>query len=735
MTMPTHDTLSDDADIRPSEAEPRGRFASDLAYDSLLDGLEAGQFCGVALEGSAPRALVEVLRRQNWPIDVRRFAAATPHFPERFELPEIRATLRNLGLMTARIRCLGRDLPTLSTGSMIVRNRRFLFVEPRGDGTPALRDAETGTLESIRPRRIYECVVVDERAGPDLATRRESTPRQIMARFGPEFRLLFILTLLSSSLVIAASMSVAFIFDTVLPARAIDTLFAVLLGIAALMAVDIQLRRIRASLIARISGRLDFVMSSELFQAVLGMPLRLLEASPVSEQLNRLKQFETVRDFVGGSVVMVLLDIPFVGILLLTLTVLNVKLGLVMLASLAMLGTIGALAVPRIRTCAAKLGKRRGEYQRLLTETLSFAGQIARRGLGPAFATRLQPSFRRMAEASAALDRLFALLSISTGTIAMLCVGSIAFVGAWQVTEGNLSGGSLIACTILGTRLLAPVQQALFVALRAEEMVSIFKQIDALVGIAPATTGPSVNPIGEIREMTDLPLVLDNVVLRYPQASEAALKGLTLVIPHGSFTCVSGASGAGKTTLLRAIVGNHALQAGRVCLGPINLGQLDGQQKSNIIGYHAHQSFLLYGTVAQNLRLLAPAATASELEEVTEELGLLKRIEGLPRGFDTVLDRSTRNFTTPAFRVRLGMARLLLAAPSILLLDEPEASLSPEDEERLLGAIERRKGGMSCILVSHRPSVLRRADRVVMMENGQMRFNDTPDKLTLRRPS
>ncbi|WOI57706.1 ABC transporter transmembrane domain-containing protein [Palleronia sp. LCG004] len=709
-------------------------MTADFAYDTLIEGMESGLFCGIPVAGSGPRILVEVLRRRAWPVNARSFAGATPHFPDRFEIPEIRATLRNLGLFTREVQYSGADLAALPPGTMILHRDRVLFVETLlGDGA-VLRDCATGARSGIRAGRVYDCLIVEDRPSHEGAGQVEPLRREIVTRFWPELRLLVLLTTLSSSLIIAASMSVAFVFEAVLPSEAMDTLVAICIGLVGMMAIDIQLRRIRAQVTARVSGRLDYIVSAQLYSKLLRMPLSLLVAAPNSEQLERLKQFEAVRDFAAGPGMIIMLDLPFVAALIVAIFVINLQLGFVVLATLAVLAVIVAIAVPRLRSRVARHGTARRAYRRLLSDTLDHAGQIARRGLGPAFSARLQPAFKEELEAQAALDRTVAALGIGLSIVMTLSVAAIAFVGAWQVTEGNISGGALVACIILGSRLFGPVRQALLVLMRADGLLKIFRQVDAMRALPSERDDSAVRTDGRQTGSSQMPIAFENVVMRYPRSSEPALKNLTFEIPPNCLTCIAGPSGAGKTSLLRAIVGNHTIQSGRVRLGTMNLAQWAGRQKAELIGYVGHEPLLIHGTVAQNLRLIAPAATRTDLEAICDELGLLDKVRALPAGFDTVLDRAAEAAMTPTFRTQLCVARALLGMPKILLLDEIEVSLSPEDERLLMAALERRLDGMSCVLVSHRPTILARARHVVALRDGRVAFAGAPSTIEQRKP-
>ena len=143
---------------------------------------------------------------------------------------------------------------------------------------------------------------------------------------------------------------------------------------------------------------------------------------------------------------------------------------------------------------------------------------------------------------------------------------------------------------------------------------------------------------------------------------------------------------------------------------------------------------VLHGSVAQNLRLGAPGAAEAALWEAAEEIGLAEAVRALPQGMETRLTHELQARLTPAFRTKLALAQALLRDPPTLLLDEPESALSPQDEARLLAAVARRRGRTTCLLVTHRPSLIRRADQVLALQAGQLRFAGPPAQLSSEAP-
>ena len=717
------------AEAAPARAGRRAATAADFAYDALVEGLQSGRFGGRPSPGPGPVALVETLRGLAWPVDERAFAAAVPHFPERFGPSEIRSTLHNLGFATRRARLSGRSLPDVPGAVLVLGARGAIGVVGAGRPAPIV-DAATGHARRARARGRHDCILAEEADAQTGRPGQRLLPA-MLARFRPELSLIVVLTLLSGATVVAASLSIGLIFTTVLRAEALDTLIAVLLGIAALFALELALRRIRSRVVARLSGRLEFVLSTEVYAKLMGLPIEMITGSGLGDQMRRLKQFETVRDFFGGPVVSVLLELPLVAIMLAALAVISWPCALAALAGIGACAFVGAVAVPRIRAAQAALAGRQSDYARLLEETLAQREEIVRRGLGAAVADRLRPHHRRLARARMTADLASRGLGAAIAVLAPLTSAGVLGVGALEVVSGAMPGGALIVATILTMRLMAPVQQALMVAVRGPEILDLFRQLDALLRLPGRRATAAAPTAAGSRRLT-----IEAVVFGYPGAAAPALRGLSLRVPPGSLVAIGGPSGAGKSTLLRAVMGDHALRSGRVLLGPLNLAQISPERRSGLIGHLGHRPFLIYGTVAQNLALGAPEASGDAMRAVCDELGLLPAIEALPGGFDARLDVGLAAAVTPALRTKLALARLLLRRPPILLLDEPGARLSPTDEARLMDAIRRRTAeGATCLVVTHRPSVMRTADRALLLEAGRGRFYGSPAEIPRPGPA
>ncbi|ARE40533.1 putative ABC transporter ATP-binding protein [Rhodovulum sp. P5] len=728
-------------DLRNTGAVPAAPASQDGLVDPyrdmLLSGMELGRFGDIVIEAPAAKALVEVLRRRGWPIDLRKFSNAIPHMPDRFELLELRLVLSRLGFETRMIEQDGRNLGGLPNGSMVLDSQeRILFCSVDEKGRDVLVDPDTGQKISIGRRRRYNCLLVD---GAEADTARKKQPvapvlSRIESRFRPELQLLIFLTILSGLLVVVASKSVAFVFQMVLPAKALDTLLGLMIGLGGLFAFDLAIRQVRARIVARISARIEYILSGEIYDKLMSLPLNMMQASSVSDQINRMKHFETVRDFFVGPVATVLFEIPFIVVLVGVIFFTCSHVGLFIVLSVIGFAIAAILAVPRLRSAGTKMNLVRSDYLRRMGEALDRSPEIMQRGLGPAFAGRIQPIYERYAAAQFELDRASQRLANVSVLLAPVTMSGVILIGAREVMKGDMSAGMFIVTILLTTRLLAPVQQAMTTAVRMPEVLKVFGQIDNLMRIDPGRSGASVmTPDRKNVRQLSPPLRIEEVVMRYPLTNAPALHAVSARVPYGKLTCLCGPTGAGKTTLLRSVAGLCSLQAGAIFLGEVNMQQLGPMQRTDLVGYMGHKPLLVHGTVAQNLRLTAPGLPTREMERVCDELGILPQIEGLPDGFHTRLTREVQISLSPVFRTKLAIAQLLLRDPVILLLDSPDSGLSHADELRLFTAIARRRERMTTIFVTHKQKVLKRADHVLALKAGKLVFSGHPDKLNLEK--
>jgi ATP-binding cassette subfamily C protein/ATP-binding cassette subfamily C protein LapB len=295
-------------------------------------------------------------------------------------------------------------------------------------------------------------------------------------------------------------------------------------------------------------------------------------------------------------------------------------------------------------------------------------------------------------------------------------------IGATLVMAGQMTVGMLIGAMIIIWRVLAPIQQMFLMLSRYTEMAQTVTQIDGMMRLPSSSQGET----GLVRRRFSGRIGFDRVSFRYQGAPQGTLQGLSFTIEPGTFVAVRGASGSGKSSLLRLILDLYQPQVGSVQIDGVNVRQIPAENLRAAIGYVPQNPMFFHGTIAQNLRLAAPAASEDKLRRVCAEVGILGAIDQLPRGMDTLLDQSRQDSLPGGFRQALAIAQALLREPNILLLDEPAKTLDHMLEEAFIASLERRRGSTTIIMVSHRPSHIKLADQVLTLDRGQLASFGSP---------
>lgn len=214
--------------------------------------------------------------------------------------------------------------------------------------------------------------------------------------------------------------------------------------------------------------------------------------------------------------------------------------------------------------------------------------------------------------------------------------------------------------------------------------------------------------------------------MRYSPDSEPALLGVSFEVKAGEVVAVVGRNGSGKSTLMKALAGMVRGQTGMVKVDGMDIRRFDAVEYRRAIAYAPDEAVVFRGTVAQNILLADASATPEQVEDAARAVGLLDDIDALPEGLETRL--GDQRVSSPSVRTRITLARVLLRRAPIVLLDEPAGGLDAAGDEALMTVIKRLKGRSTVFVVTHRPSHVRLADKILELNEGQVgRMGPVPD--------
>ncbi len=713
-----------------SEAEKRLAAERMFELDLLSDSLMSGRLCGQAVTPVTVELMLVLLERLEWTPQTRSLAGALPHFPAQFGLAEFRATLGNLGYKSTEQTLPGRSLRQCPPETLVCDARGDTWlIRNEGRRTLLIQPSEVRERRKpVRPAADYRCFQFEK---PDIdhgaslaATRGTSWVGDLMFRFAPELRLLVILTLMSGATAILIAFGITKIFDTVIPTRNTETLKGIILGLGLVFCADFSLRRIRAGIVGRISGRMEYLLGGALLGKLLRLPSSMFSGVSLSDQLQRLKQFETIRDLFGGPVALLLLEYPLVVLMLAAVAVIAWQLALILLALITVFVVLGFFIAPAVRRAGKQQTAAQSRFNRTLLELLSQRARIGREGLSDHWIAAIEQRVRDVARTRRQLNALTRWLDGLSQVSLPLSASLVIGFGAYLAMGGILTPGQLVASTILTWRLFAPVQQTLTLLPKLQDVRALFSQIDTLMKLPEEESGAT----GQLETRCLGHIETRGLVFRHPRSIAPTLIGVQLEIPHGALVALTGRSGSGKTTLLQVMAGQLAPQAGVVLLNALNLTQLSRDFRARNVAYVSQAPLFFFGSVAQNLRFADPAADDARLLEVLEEVGLGAWIATLPDGLNTRIDPDLdTGILTSSVRTCIAVAQAFLSNPAVLLLDEPAGGMDSTFESHLIAALERRRGTMTCVLVTHRPSLMRRTDSVIFLNAGNAVMRNTAD--------
>jgi ATP-binding cassette subfamily C protein CydCD len=307
------------------------------------------------------------------------------------------------------------------------------------------------------------------------------------------------------------------------------------------------------------------------------------------------------------------------------------------------------------------------------------------------------------------------ILGISAG--AALALGW----GAVRVQNGTLELQVLLIVLMLGVEVFRPLRELVALYHRGMVAMSATTAIYEVLDATPDVVDPADRmPAAVKAEMHLTPDVrFENVSFGYPSRKGEALRGLSFSLEAGKTLGIVGPSGAGKSTLVWLLLRFFDAQAGRVLVGGRDVREIPLTTLRESIAVVTQDTYLFYGTVAENLRIAKPGATQAEIEEAATAANAHQFISALPRGYETVVgERGAR--LSGGQRQRLAIARALLKDAPILVLDEALSSVDAENEAVIQQALERLQRGRTTLVIAHRLSSVQNADRIMVLENGKV---------------
>jgi ATP-binding cassette subfamily C protein/ATP-binding cassette subfamily C protein LapB len=535
---------------------------------------------------------------------------------------------------------------------------------------------------------------------------------------------LFGVTFLCNILAIGVPLFTMAIYDWVIPSRSSETLYYLGFGVLFLIVIESLARLMRGRYLAYIGGRIDSIIGTAAFQRIIHLPVIMTERSSNGAQLARLRQFESIREFFTGPLAGVFFDLPFVVVFIAAIAWIAGPVAWIPLVLAAIFLMSATIIIPASKRAVAECGEARSIRQSLVVEAFSNLRSIKSCNGEQVWRERFRDLSARAADAGFRSSQI-STIAQTMGQSLMLSAGvaTLAY-GTMRVMSAEMTVGALVASMALVWRALGPLQTGFLCLLRFEQVILGLRQLNLLMKLAPERDPDRIlDPIRTFRgEVT-----FHQVSMRYSPQGEPALMGVGFRATPGQIVAITGPSGSGKSTILKLVAGLYKPQAGAVLIDGIDIRQLDCAELRNAIAFVPQSCHLFHGTLAQNLRLANPIASNDAVAEAARDAALLDDILALPEGFNTRLTDQLQRQLPSSFRQRLMLARAYIKRASVFLLDEPGRTLDSDSDTALMRKLEKLRESATVFIVTQRPSHLRLADQIIVLDRGQVTDGGSPD--------
>jgi ATP-binding cassette, subfamily C, bacterial LapB len=522
-------------------------------------------------------------------------------------------------------------------------------------------------------------------------------------------------SLVINLIALAAPLFVMNVYDRVVPNQATSTLWVLAIGICGAYLFDLLLKSLRSLCLDLAGKKTDLITSATLFERIVGMAMKVRPAR-VGSFAQNIHEFQGMRDFLTSLTLASLIDLPFTLIILAVIAMLGGHLVWIPIIAFPLALGIGHMLQKPLTATLERTMALGAERQSSLIETLA--------GLDAVKVNNAESERQYQWEQTiGTLSRLELRVKVLSGlamniTLLIQQVAGVAMIifGVYQIIDGALSMGGLVACYMLSGRALGPLAQLSGLLTRYQQAKVTMVSVDQMMEL-PQERNYDERPLS--RKALQGAMTFREVDFTYPNQQTLALRGINLNVKPGEKIGIIGRSGSGKSSLAKLLVGLYQPDSGSLLVDGVDIRQIDVSELRHNIGYVAQDIQLLAGTLRDNLVSGARYVDDEMVLQASELAGVHEFARLHPQGYELQVGERGQNLSGGQ-RQNVALARALLLNPPILLLDEPTSAMDNTGEERLKQRLQSVIENKTVILVTHRASLLSLVDRLLVIDRGQI---------------
>ena len=506
------------------------------------------------------------------------------------------------------------------------------------------------------------------------------------------------------------------VIDKVLVHRGLTTLDVLAFGLLVVSFFDVILSGLRTYVFSHTTSRIDVSLGADLFKHLLRLPLSYFEARRVGDTVARVRELDSIRNFITGSALTLVIDLSFTVVFFAVMYLYSPTLTYVVLGAIPFYVLLAFFVTPVLRARLHDKFNRGAENQAFLVESINGVETIKAGAVEPQSQRRWEDQISGYVKASFKASNLGNIASQVASFINKVTVLLILWIGARLVINGELSVGQLVAFNMLAGRVSGPI-------LRRVQLWQEFLQagisVQRLGDILNAQPQPAYSPGRASLPELEGRVTFEGVTFRYHPDGPEILRNVSLHVPAGKVIGIVGRSGSGKSTLTKLIQRLYVPQSGRVLVDGVDLAMVDTVWLRRNIGVVLQENFLFNRSIRENITLSDPAMPMERVVQAAKMAGAHEFILELPEGYDNEVGEHGCNLSGGQ-RQRIAIARALITNPRILIFDEATSALDYESEHIIYQNMRYICKGRTVFIIAHRLSAVREADNIVVVDKGKI---------------
>jgi ATP-binding cassette subfamily C protein LapB len=543
----------------------------------------------------------------------------------------------------------------------------------------------------------------------------------------PIYRDVIIASIMVNMFALVSPLFVMNIYDKVVPNLAFESLWVLAIGAGLAYIFDFILKQLRGYLIDVAGKKVDIEVSSKLFAKVVGVPLEK-RATSIGGMAKQITEFDNVREFFSSATITALVDLPFALLFMFCIWLVAGDLALFPIVASVLIIGYTVITQPKLRAAIEESNKFSSLRHGHLIECLGALESIKANGAEGV----VQNAWQQMIGHTSSWLLKSKIITNSVVNFAsflmQISVIGVVVLGVYRVSDNLISMGGIIAAVMLTGRAISPVAKLAGLMTRSNQTISALRQLDSLM-----------DQEGEFENKAHLAsrpklsgsISAENISFSYPESDSASLKQMSINIKQGEKIAIVGRNGSGKTTLAKLLLGLYQPTAGSIRFDGLNHQQIHPSDLRRNIGYLPQDITLFHGTIRDNILFGTRQVTEYQLIRAVQLSGVDEFTDHETQGLDQQVGESGSTLSRGQ-RQSIALARAILNAPQILLLDEPTASLDSRAEKKFIESIKATASERTLVLITHKMELLSLVDRIIVLEKGKLVI-DGPKEVVLKQ--